>query len=436
MTNQIIQRLKTSDYPVLKSGEAKNIEEFYKTLIAPRFQNHEFIVSWHNLLVEYINIKTPTFFIRKHGSAAKSKYHTLRRGFTSIDKNSIEYVFCDNTLCMTFVSMRLAGICPSIEDFDFFIKSRSIQCGFGQVSEEKDFALYTPGSSFHPKLNTLGWYLAHILPAATSYDKIDNFNVYAGIHFPGGDQKDWSNQEKIRIIDQPLSIDNIKALKAHFVRLIHPFNSFLVPKKNLTSYNRGTLIGEEPNLIAYVFEKVKSLFPKEYAEFYKIAMGLGRTPISLDYKVKNISWGTNINQNTHQKSITKKVLSQISLQDEHAETKTGPVEKSTLYILKKIGAEAFIYFYLPLKSNRAIPAKDLSLYAPKHSNWTSKSKASRASKAKKIFNEDRVQEALELITKMNLNQHLIDMSNRYLDDFVTDQEEKFEDEFEETNEGI
>ena len=426
MTNKIIQKLKTSDYPALKSGKAKNIEEFYNTLVAPMFQNREFLISWHKLLVEYISTKTPTFFIRKHGSAAKDKYHTLRRGFTSIDRNSIEYVFCDNTLCMTFVSMRLAGLCPSIEDFDFFIKSRNIQCGFGQVSEEKDFALYTPDSSFHPKLNTIGWYLAHILPAATSYDKINNFNVYADNHFPKGDQKDWSKKEKFRMLNQPLSIENITALKAHLFRLIHPFNSFLVPKKKLTNYNRGTLIGEEPNLIAYVFKKVKSLFPKEYAEFYNIAMGPGIPPSSLDYEVKDISWGTNVKQNAIQKSITKKPTPQIPLQNEHEETKTEPSEQSTIDILRKIGVEAFIYFYLPLKSNRTIPAKDLALYAPNHSNWTFNSKASRASKSKKLFNEDRVQEALELISKMNIAQHLIDMANRYLDDLVTTHEEEFE----------
>jgi hypothetical protein len=155
MTKQIIQKLKAYHYPVLKKGEAQNIEKFYNIIVAPMFENSDFLISWHNLLVEYVNTKTPTFFIRKHGSAAKGNYNTLRRGFTSIDKNSIEYVFCDNTLCMTFVSMRVASLCPDLKVFDSFIKSRNIQCGFGQVSEEKDFALYNPGSSFHPKLNTL-----------------------------------------------------------------------------------------------------------------------------------------------------------------------------------------------------------------------------------------------------------------------------------------
>lgn len=419
MTKQIIQKLISYQYPVLKSGVAQNIEQFYDIIVAPMFENRDFLISWHNLLVEYVNMTTPTFFIRKHGSAARGNYHTLRRGFTSIDKNSIEYVFCDNTLCMTFVSMRIASFCPNLKDFDSFLKSRNIQCGFGQVSEEKNFALYNPGSSFHPNLNTLGWYLAHILPTANSYDIINNFNIYADIHFPRGDQKDWAEKGKIRTIE-PLSNENIMVLKAHFFRLLHPFNSFLVPKKKLISYNRGSLIGEEPNLIVYVFEKVKQLFPKEYSEFYKIAMGPITSLIPLDYEIKDILWGTDINQNTFQRKITSIKITETPLQDEHEESKT------TLYTLRKIGAEAFIYFYLPLKSNRTISANDLSLYAPKHCNWTAKSKASRASKSKKIFKEGRVQEALELISKMKIDQHLIDMANRYLEDLDIIQEEEFE----------
>jgi len=422
-THQITHKLKSYKYPRLQNGEAENIEKFYNLIVAPMFANRDLLCSWHNLLVEYVNSKAPTFFIRKHGSAGRENYNLLRRGFTSIDENSKEYVFCDNTLCMTFVSMRIAKFCPDIKEFDSFIKSRNIQCGFGQVSEEKDFALYNPVVSFHPPLNALGWYLAHILPAATNYDEINNFNDYADIHFPRGDQKDWSKNEKIRSVE-PLSKKNIMVLKAHFFRLLHPFNSFLVPKKTLLRYNRGNLIGEDPNLIAYVFEQVKQLFPKEFGEFYKIAMGPLEPPKPLDYEVNDISWGDKKTTTLGQKIKPKTML------NKRQHTKNEHDEKDiTRDLVRKIGAEAFIYFYLPLNSNRTIPAKELASYAPKNKNWTEKSKASRASKSKKIFKEGRVKEVLELISEMNIDRHLKNMANQYLDDLYIAQEVEFEESY-------
>jgi len=102
---------------------------------------------------------------------------------------------------------------------------------------------------------------------------------------------------------------------------------------------------------------------------------------------------------------------------------TSNKEINTLDLLRRMGSEAFIYYYLPLKSNRDIEVKKLASFCPNSVKWTEGSKKTRASVAKRIYNEGRVQEALELILKQNLNQNLLKMAQRYYDELMNGQPE-------------
>ena len=79
--------------------------------------------------------------------------------------------------------------------------------------------------------------------------------------FPNPDREEW-NAKRIRQISSKIPNDLRKILVAHFLRIVHPFNSFLVPQKKHLSYN-GKNIGEEPELINYV----KNFLTKEFKAF-------------------------------------------------------------------------------------------------------------------------------------------------------------------------
>lgn len=89
---------------------------------------------------------------------------------------------------------------------------------------------------------------------------------------------------------------------------------------------------------------------------------------------------------------------------------------STLSLLRNMGAEAFVYFYLPLKTHKNLDACTLVSYCPKNTNWTDESKRTKVCTAKRIFKEGREQEALELILEMNISPEILNMVIRYLED--------------------
>tara|TARA_B100000575_G_scaffold276484_1_gene261963 strand:- start:600 stop:1280 length:681 start_codon:yes stop_codon:yes gene_type:complete len=108
--------------------------------------------------------------------------------------------------------------------------------------------------------------------------------------FPNPPREEFNSETKFRLSDETLNDDQLKVLKAHFVRLIHPLNSFLVPKRKHIVYN-GVNIGEEPSLIILVRNKLLKQFPKEMKELDLITME-SQFNYSLK-KIKDIYWEAN-----------------------------------------------------------------------------------------------------------------------------------------------
>ena len=121
--------------------------------------------------------------------------------------------------------------------------------------------------------------------------------------FPNPPREEFNSNTRFRVSDEILTPEQLKVLKAHFVRLIHPLNSFLVPKKEHLIYN-GINIGEEANLISLVRHKISEQFPKEMKEF---------DLVSMEYQfnhsekiIENIRWKTTPIQETNKpKKINK-----------------------------------------------------------------------------------------------------------------------------------
>ena len=78
----------------------------------------------------------------------------------------------------------------------------------------------------------------------------------------------------IRRVDRSFTENEYAVLVAHFLRLVHPLNSFVIPKQDYVAYD-GKNLGEEQELINIVQDYVKAGFPKEYAELQTL-MQIGR----------------------------------------------------------------------------------------------------------------------------------------------------------------
>jgi len=421
--NNLVTCLDGYKFPNIESGKAENIEVFFDLVIKPQFANKAVIKQQHKALLEYINSQQATFFIRSHGSY--KNYFLLRRGFLSKYSNGIEYAFCDNTFAMMFASFKIAGISFTADELIEYFQNRNVICGFATTNPENELAAFQRNNAINSNLNTFGWYLAHVHSVGVGYSN-KNFPVERDKFFPIGDRIEWGNVLKTRIINREPSQEEIDLLKAHFIRFTHPLNSFLVPGRNYITYNRGSLIGEEEELIFQVSNFIQSNFQEEFEEMQKIILNEELNP-GYQEPISNIIWGRGIPKTKKLKSVSKKHKFKSALIKETIASNkvdgTSNKEINTLDLLRRMGSEAFIYYYLPLKSNRDIEVKKLASFCPNSVKWTEGSKKTRASVAKRIYNEGRVQEALELILKQNLNQNLLKMAQRYYDELMNGQPE-------------
>ena len=64
----------------------------------------------------------------------------------------------------------------------------------------------------------------------------------------------------IRRVDRSFTENEYAVLVAHFLRLVHPLNSFVIPKQDYVAYD-GKNLGEEQELINIVQDYVKAGFP-------------------------------------------------------------------------------------------------------------------------------------------------------------------------------
>ena len=284
--NTPFEYLKSFKYKKVLDGTANGVHDFYEKIIEEQFKNIQIIEEQHESIIRYINESSPTFFIRLYGSFKRSNYHLQRRGFLTQYKNGVKSVFCDNTFTLMFSGMKLAGIPYSSSDLVHVLNNKNLIVGFAQVSQEKELSYYTPKNAIRFNLNSLGWYQAHIHEVGKGYNGL-SLKEY----FPNPKRSEYDIISKKRVLDYNLNKIELQVLKAHFVRLIHPFNSFLVPKKNHIEY-QGSNIGEEPELINYVKERVKEIFPKSYSEFKSYSLLENETPL-ISKSLDKIKWYSN-----------------------------------------------------------------------------------------------------------------------------------------------
>jgi hypothetical protein len=294
--------------------------------------------------------------------------------------------------------MKLAGIPYSYEDIEQLFNQRKLIVGFGQVSEEKELSFYTPKGAKRANINAKGWYQAHIKPTGYGYNDKSLTKL-----FPNPTRELFQEPNNIRQVNDVLTNEQVELLRAHFLRLIHPFNSFLVPKRNHIEYN-GNNIGEENELINYVRNYLEKSFPEEYKEFDEKSIKY-IVPVS-DNIISDIKWFENPinkpkpikdNNNSKERKVSK---SSITIEEniENEILSELNIENS----LRAIGKEIYATILYPeISKNINIKHYEISNKHIKYSSFTENSQRSRLSKAKSIFKAGGEIEALINVFESN-----------------------------------
>ena len=392
-----LQKINFKNLPKVRSGYARNIEEFFLKTIQFQFENKEIIKKNHRALIEYVNGEKPTFFLRLYGSASNKRWDLLRRGFLTEYADGKKMVFCDNTFSMLFSGLKIIEYDDYTAKFlcELFELRDRLVCSFGLTAEEKKLCYYYPGKdALRVNLNSKGWYLAHIKPVGKGFHDIDSIAE----KFQNPNREEWNEKTKIRKLNKVLTDEELQLLKAHFIRFIHPLNSFLLPKTNMISYE-GKNLGEEKELLHYVQNFLKQEFPEEYDEFDELSLSYPIEKNNL-YSIEKIEWfsepkdleGTALKK---EKSIIKPSKKKS---DDNENMEELPVKLDDW--LKSLGKKAFVeVFYPALKENINITKEELATKNDLFASW--KTQENRLSIAKSIFKNGLQGEALQIIIDSN-----------------------------------
>jgi hypothetical protein len=236
---------------VLPDGNASNLDELFTNLIEKTLPKIETVIKWDNLLLEYIQQKDAVFFIRRYASASNKQWDLIRRGFLTEYSSGLKYVFCDNYLAHYFYLMSLKDFVPTITEFNKLIKSRNFPYGYMKTSAEEPYQAYPKGKSVN--INKSGWKLAHLY-SVNQNDYNFEYKKQSKKLFPRGEQIDWKFHNGNNYPSRRIEQDNTDYLRkitiAHFLRLVHPINYFLVPKIKMSNID----IGENSYLISFMRE--------------------------------------------------------------------------------------------------------------------------------------------------------------------------------------
>lgn len=409
--------LRKHKFSSLTSGKATNMEDFFKKLIKPQFENKDQIRKIHQALLKYIELPDTPLFLRLYGSFSKDNYDLLRRGFLTQFPDKSKMVFCDNTFSMIFSGLKLSGHTIDEKELNQYLNQNKVICSFGQTSKEKELSFYDSKGAIRVNLNTKGYYLAHMKPVGYGYTDLCSRNLRE--HFPNPDRTEWDSSSKVRLAENNLTLDQKKLLKAHFIRLVHPLNSFLVPKKNHLTYN-GKNIGEELEAIKYVKAYLEKEFPVEYKEFEKITLGheFEETNLTLE----NIEWFDT--QIPKSKATSKKKTSKKPKKEKVVIETVSPIELENIEEeldnklfrwMQSIGMKAFTEILCPsILANPEVTIEEIAQQHPVFQKYSPSSQRSRLSSSKSILKYGLMAEALQFVidsknTKENTRKNAEDL---------------------------
>ncbi len=278
--NRYLQNInKLSKVPQLLQGTCSSLGELWDKLISPLLPAKDVVLRWHKILMEYVDRPDAMFVIRGGNNAKKNEYNRLRRGFLTRTNQGYSFFYTDNFHAAYYLKMALDGYVPTVEELVNTYNLRQFPARFGRDTEEERVLMAMPRGK-DPGFQTAGYKLSHIYNVGTDYVDEDRCLSLIGdivdTYFPYGNRDDWSvvddstGEHYERYLNVSPSARSY--LVAAFLRFVHPFNYFLVPKSTCSDND----VSENPLLISYVRNKIKEMYGTAYDEF------LGRIMPSTD----------------------------------------------------------------------------------------------------------------------------------------------------------
>lgn len=398
-----------------KKGLAENATDFFNQIIKWQFQHKATIQAIHKALLEYVKRPDAVFAIRLYADAPGKQYFLLRRGFLSEYQDGLKTFFCDNTFAMPFTALKLYDKCYTASDLVEHLNQKNVVCGFKIDKEERKLAYYKCNNYSHINLNDSGWYLAHILPVGYNFAGKQRLTEV----FPNPKRAEWeSDLAHIRHVGRSLTENEYAVLVAHFLRLVHPLNSFVIPKKNYVAYD-GKNLDEEQELINIVQDYVKAEFPKEYAELQtlmqipeqeKVTDTVGKIHWAVsEYQIKK--WRKTIFKD--KPKITLKKRSK-KVKDQYDEDKAYALDNR----LSSVGKATFIKLYPLVKQNPDITVEEVEKVYPEYKKGKAENaKRTCLSSTRSIIRNGYEAEALEIIVNSSrMDDAVILEAKKYLEE--------------------
>lgn len=398
-----------------KKGLAENATDFFNQIIKWQFQHKATIQAIHKALLEYVKRPDAVFAIRLYADAPGKQYFLLRRGFLSEYQDGLKTFFCDNTFAMPFTALKLYDKCYTASDLVEHLNQKNVVCGFKIDKEERKLAYYKCNNYSHINLNDSGWYLAHILPVGYNFAGKQRLTKV----FPNPKRAEWElDPAHIRRVDRSFTENEYAVLVAHFLRLVHPLNSFVIPKQDYVAYD-GKNLGEEQELINIVQDYVKAEFPKEYAELQtlmqipeqeKVTDTVGKIHWAVsEYQIKK--WRKTIFKD--KPKITLKKRSK-KVKDQYDEDKAYALDNR----LSSVGKATFIKLYPLVKQNLDITVEEVEKVYPEYKKGKAENaKRTCLSSTRSIIRNGYEAEALEIIVNSSrMDDAVILEAKKYLEE--------------------
>ena len=398
-----------------KKGLAENATDFFNQMIKWQFQHKATIQTIHKALLEYVKRPDAVFAIRLYGSAPEGQYVLLRRGFLSEYQDGLKTLFCDNTFAMPFAALKLNDKCYTASDLVEHLNQSNVVCGLGSTTKERELAYYRCNSYSHINLNDSGWYLAHILPVGYNFAGKQRLTKV----FPNPKRAEWElDPAHIRRVDRSFTKNEYAVLVAHFLRLVHPLNSFVIPKQDYVAYD-GKNLGEEQELINIVQDYVKAEFPEECAELQtlmqipeqeKVTDTVGKIHWSVsEYQIKK--WRKTIFKDKPKTAPKKR--SKIVI-DQYDEDKAYALDNR----LRSVGKATFMKLYPLVKQNLDITVEEVEKVYPEYKKGKAENaKRTCLSSTRSIIRNGYEAEALEIIVNSSrMDDAVILEAKKYLEE--------------------
>lgn len=322
----------------LGEGSFEKISELWENFILPRLPKKATVLKWHDVLMKYINMPDAVFSVRGYNSEPhKDQYDKLRRGWLTHTDKQYSFFYTDNFHAAYYLKMACDDYVPSAEELLTDFKKRIFPARFGRDTEQERQLMALPKGK-DPGFQNAGYLIAHVFDVGKAYFeggqslslKRDILDVY----FPRGERDDWKQDQdefgEFYLRQLHVGQEARKYMVASFLRFVHPFNYFLMPKRTVCSND----ISGNSELLNFAKYKLRELYGSPYDDFLELIMPEGPIPNVLqDAALIDYRYGNMCERKSNlakEEKITRNETRSQTLSSSYSSLKVGKIAQTEL----------------------------------------------------------------------------------------------------------